>query len=198
MADISVLLQAKSDQSNAADLIGAPVVGTILKVVSKLDAQQQPTSIWLDCLPAAKPWRPCKTALRIMSHAWGSEDQDWVGRRVALYYESEVTFEKHKPGGIRISGLSHTKPFRISLAEKRGKFRMWEIGSLPDNGARRDVSPPDLDAALADLELTIAEVDAYLTSEGRPPIADLDDAKRAALAGHIAKLADKIRARRTA
>lgn len=197
MADISVLLQAKSDQSNAADLIGAPVVGTIMHIQTNLDAKQQPMSIWLDCLPKNRPWRPCKTAMRIMSHAWGTDDQAWLGRRVALYHEPDVTFEKNQTGGIRISALSNTKPFRISLAERRGKYRMWEIGSLPDTAPRRDVSPPDLDAALADLELTAAEVDAYLISEGRPPIADLDDAKRAALAGHLSKIADKIRARRT-
>lgn len=197
MADISQLLLAKSDQSNAADLIGAPVVGTIVRVEVK-DSPDQPMSIWMDCLPKGRPWRPCKTAMRILSFGWGPETDAWVGRRVGLYYEPKVSFGKDQTGGIRVQSMSHTRGFRISLAERRGQFRLWEIEGLPDTGPRRDVSPPDLDAVLSDLEITRQEVDDYLTSEGRPIVADLDDAKRAALAGHMSKIADKIRARRTA
>jgi hypothetical protein len=198
LPDIQSLLEAKSDQTNAADLVGAGVTGTIVHMTVNLEAKQQAMTIWLDCLPRNKPWKPCKTALRILSHGWKTTDPNaWLGRRVQLYYEEDVHFEKQKTGGIRVQAMSHTKPFRISLAEKRGKFRMWEIGSLPDTGPRQDVSPPDLDTALADLDLTAAEVDAYLLAEGRPVAADLDDSKRAALAGALPKIADKIRARRT-
>lgn len=196
MADISQLLLAKSDQSNAADLIGAPVVGTILRVEAKIDAKEQPVSIWLDCLPKGRPWRPCKTAMRLLSHGWGPETDQWVGRRVGLYYEPDVTFGKEQTGGIRVEKMSHTRGFRVALAEKRGKYRMWEIAPLSDSAPRQDANPPDLDATLADLEIAPAEVDAYLVEKGRPPIAALDVAQRVALAVHVRSVADKIRARR--
>jgi hypothetical protein len=198
MADISQLLLAKSDQSNAADLIGAPVVGRILRVDVNLGARQQHVSIWMDCLPDKRPWKPCKTAMRILSHGWGPETDSWVGRRVGLYYEEDVTFEGKQTGGIRVEKMSHlSRGFRISLASTRGKYRMWEVAPLGDDVPRQDAAPPDLDATLADLELSSAEVDAYLVAAGRPPIADLEPAQRVALAVHVRNAADKIRARRT-
>ncbi len=200
LPDIAALLEAKSNQSNAADLISRPVVGTIMHKTVNLTAQQQPVSIWLDCLPRDKPWKPCKTALRLMAGAWGTTDPNvWIGRRVRLYHEEDVHFEKNRTGGIRVSHVSHiTSPYRKALQEKRGKFRMWEVHPLSADAPRVDASPPDLDATMADLELTRDEVDAYLVSQSKPPIGDLDDAQRVALAGALPKLADKIRAKRGA
>lgn len=197
MADISQLLLAKSDQSNAADLIGSPVVGTIQRVEVRPDAKEQPVSIWLDCLPKGRPWKPCKTALRLLSHGWGPDSDQWVGRRVRLYYEPDVQFGKEQTGGIRVQAMSHTPGFRVALAERRGKYRMWEVAALGSDVPRQDASPPDLDATLADLEIAPAEVDAYLADAGRPPIAQLEPAQRVALAVHVRNVADKIRARRT-
>lgn len=198
--DISQLLLAKSDQSNAADLIGAPVTGTVLRVEVKLDAKEQPVSVWLDCLPRGRPWRPCKTAMRLLSEGWGPDTDRWVGRRLRLYHEPEVTFGRMQTGGIRVAAMSHIKRggLRVALPERRGQYRMWVIEELPGDAPRVDAAPPDLDATMADLDLTRDEVDAYLVSQSKPPIGDLDDAQRVALAGALPKLADKIRAKRVA
>lgn len=63
MMDISDTIIARSDQLNAADLIGGPVTVTITKV-SKGDGEQ-PVSISYDG-DKGKPFKPCKSVRRLL------------------------------------------------------------------------------------------------------------------------------------
>ena len=114
--DISKALVAKSDQLNASDLTGAPIVATIASV-RKGDAAK-PVIIDLVGMDG-RPWKPSKGMLRVIAHAWGVESDAWVGRLVKLVNNPEVIYAGEKVGGVEVIAMSHipaefTIPVRIS------------------------------------------------------------------------------------
>lgn len=103
MSDVSFALEAKSDQLNAVDIMGAEPVIKIRSVdVKKGD---QPVSIYFDG-DNNRPWKPCKGMLRILAGAWGRDSSVWVGRYVKLFFEPTVKYAGKEVGGIRIRALS--------------------------------------------------------------------------------------------
>lgn len=103
MSDVSFALEAKSDQLNAVDIMGAEPVIKIRGVdVKKGD---QPVSIFFDG-DNNRPWKPCKGMLRILAGAWGRDSSVWVGRHVKLFFEPSVKYAGKEVGGIRIRALS--------------------------------------------------------------------------------------------
>ncbi len=114
--DISSALVAKSDQLNAADLTGNPVVATI-KSVRPGDAAK-PVIVDLEGMDG-RPWKPSKGMLRVLAHAWGTEADQWVGRLVKLENNPDVIYAGAKVGGVEVIALSHIPkafvvPVRIS------------------------------------------------------------------------------------
>jgi hypothetical protein len=114
--DISKALVAKSDQLNASDLSGAPIVATI-EAVRQGDAAK-PVIVELVGMKG-RPWKPSKGMLRVIAHAWGVESDAWVGRLVKLANNPEVIYAGEKVGGVEVIAMSHiaadfTIPVRIS------------------------------------------------------------------------------------
>jgi hypothetical protein len=114
--DISQALVAKSDQLNASDLSGSPIVATI-KDVRKGDAVK-PVIVDLEGMDG-RPWKPSKGMLRVIAHAWGTESDKWIGRLVKLANNPEVIYAGEKVGGVEVIAMSHinaafTIPVRIS------------------------------------------------------------------------------------
>lgn len=114
--DISKALVAKSDQLNASDLTGAPIVATI-RDVRRGDAAK-PVIIDLVGMDG-RPWKPSKGMLRVVAHGWGVESDSWVGRSVKLVNNPEVIYAGEKVGGVEVIAMSHiadafTIPVRIS------------------------------------------------------------------------------------
>lgn len=115
--DISKALVAKSDQLNASDLTGAPIVATIADV-RKGDAVK-PVIIDLVGMDG-RPWKPSKGMLRVVAHGWGVESDAWVGRSVKLTNNPEVIYAGEKVGGVEVIAMSNldkgafTIPVRIS------------------------------------------------------------------------------------
>lgn len=114
--DISKALVAKSDQLNASDLTGSPIVATIA-AVRRGDAVK-PVIIDLVGMDG-RPWKPSKGMLRVIAHAWGVESDAWVGRSVKLVNNPEVIYAGDKVGGVEVIAMSHipgdfTLPVRIS------------------------------------------------------------------------------------
>jgi len=114
--DISKALVAKSDQLNASDLTGAPIVASIASV-RKGDAAK-PVIIDLVGMDG-RPWKPSKGMLRVIAHAWGVESGTWIGRLVKLVNNPEVIYAGEKVGGVEVIAMSHipaefTIPVRIS------------------------------------------------------------------------------------
>ena len=101
--DISHTIIAKSDQLNAADLMGGGVTVKVLDVdVGKGD---QPVVITID--GGNQPYKPCKGMLRLIAELWGKDSSVWVNRSMTLYCDPTARWAGKEVGGIRISHLSH-------------------------------------------------------------------------------------------
>jgi hypothetical protein len=106
--DIAFAIVPKSDQINADDLIAGPIVVRLGRCKA-VKVGEQPVEIDIEDVTGTfrKPWRPCKTMLRLMTEAWQSSDADtWRGRYVRLVRDPSVRFGGSEVGGIRVSGLS--------------------------------------------------------------------------------------------
>lgn len=112
--------QAKSDQINAADLLGGPLVCQITDI-QMTGSADQPISIFVDAHP--QPWKPSKTSRRVLAACWAdAEPSEWVGRFVVLYNDPSVMWAGKAEGGIRCSHLSHISERKtIMVNSTRGK-----------------------------------------------------------------------------
>jgi hypothetical protein len=119
IVDMSHFVEAKSDQLNADDLIGAPRTITVRRVAGS--DGEQPVSIFYEG-DNNKPFKPCKTMRRILLAIWGKYASDYVGRSMTLYRDDKVTFGGLDVGGIRISHMSHIdKETVVVVMKTKGK-----------------------------------------------------------------------------
>jgi len=178
--DISDTLAAKSDQLNAADL-AQPLTTQIVR--ASRGEPDQPLNLHLSDWP--HPWRPCKSMRRLLSQLWGTDAAQWVGRAVRLYCDPTAEWAGKPVGGIRVSGASHIdRPVDVRLPVRRGQYVVYRVEPLPAPTST-PTSTPTLEDVLERLGLTVERIDAYRAANGKPSIAGLTDAQRAALAGWL-------------
>ena len=124
---------AKSDQINAADLLGGPLVCQITDI-QMTGAADQPISIFVDSHP--QPWKPSKTSRRVLAACWSDVDpSEWVGRYVVLYNDPTVMWAGKAEGGIRTSHMSHIDGKKTIMTNAtRGKKSAQTVDPYyPDN-----------------------------------------------------------------
>ena len=128
--DVSYAIVPKSDQLNAEDLIAGPITAQIERVTA-IKAPQQPVSVHLVGYPG-RPWKPCKTSLKLLINAWGPNAAEWAGRWVKLFRDESVSFGDQKNcGGIRSSHISHIKKQIVQmLTQTRGKRVLYRIDPM--------------------------------------------------------------------
>ena len=127
--DLSDTIAPTSDQLDAVDLLGGERIFTVERVSA--GNTEQPVNIHLAEFP--RPWRPGKSMRRVLVACWGPDASQYVGRRVTLYCDPNVTFGKDRVGGTRIRALSHIdKPRHIPLLVSRGKSATFTVQPLPD------------------------------------------------------------------
>jgi hypothetical protein len=127
---MKITTEPRSDQWNADDFVGGPRTFTIAGV--KVGAAEQKYDIEL-VEGEGRVWRPPVTVLRLLVAGWGDDATQWVGRRVTLYRDPEISFGRDKVGGIRLSHMSDiAKPLSIMLTATRGKRSNHTIDPLPD------------------------------------------------------------------
>ena len=128
--DISATLAPDSDQLDAIDLAtSGPRVFTIKGVRGGND--EQPVQVDLEEFP--RPWRPGKSMRRVLAACWGVKATEWIGRRVELYCDPDVSFGKEKVGGTRVRALSHIgKRQSVPLLVSRGKSAIYTVDPLSD------------------------------------------------------------------
>ena len=121
MADISQAMQAKSDQLNALDIIGAPLIIKV-RAVDYKQGREQPVWVYFDG-DNNRPWKPSKGMIRVLCGAWGTETDAWIGRHARLEYESSVMYAGKEVGGIWVKAMSDipAKGMMFSLAINRSK-----------------------------------------------------------------------------
>lgn len=135
--DISKFIVPKSDQLNAEDFIGGPRVFTIMDVKVR-ETPEQPVSVIF--AGGFRPWKPCKTTMRILSIAWGTDASNWIGKGVRLYRDPSVLWAGKPEGGIRIAALSHMpKPLEERLSVKKGQRAPVRVEILPPS----EIPPTD-------------------------------------------------------
>ncbi|MCG7596316.1 hypothetical protein [Mycobacterium sp. PSTR-4-N] len=129
--DMTASIEPRSDQLNAEDLLTGPRIVTITAV--KRGNDEQPVNIVTAEFGPGRPYKPSKTMRRVLVAAWGTDAQSYVGRRLMIYREPEITFGKDKVGGIRISAMSDI-PTRISLplTVTRGRRAVFTVDPLKD------------------------------------------------------------------
>lgn len=117
--DMSRFIEAKSDQLNADDLIGAPRTITVTRVTG--NDGDQPVSIFYQG-DGGKPFKPCKTIRRVLMGVWGRYANDYVGKSMTIYRDDKVTFGGLETGGIRISHMSDIdKETIVVVLKSKGK-----------------------------------------------------------------------------
>ena len=146
MIDMARFVEAKSDQLNADDLIGAPRTITVTRVTG--NDGDQPVSIHYDG-DGGKPFKPCKTIRRILLAVWGRHAADYVGRSMTLYRDDGVTFGGLNVGGIRISHMSHIdKETMVVVMKSKGKKAGVKILPLQMRQQQGQQEKPAEDPAL--------------------------------------------------
>lgn len=163
----------RSDQMNNADLLAGDRILTITKVEVR-DVEEQPVSVWFAEFPEGRPFKPSLTVRRILVAAWGDDEAVYVGRRLHLYRDPEVTFGKDKPGGIRIKAMSHIpKRFAVTLAVSRGKVAPYVIEVLPDAAPSSPPVDEETVRAIADLRAEWSTADDARKAEIQAEVASL-------------------------
>lgn len=128
MSDITPFIQAKADQLNADDLVGGPIVARIVEV-RIVGGLEQPVAVILD--GDHKPWKPCKTSMRILAAMWGTDSSKWAGRTVRLFRDPAVKYGGVEVGGIRVSGMSDIDgPKKVTLASSKKAKTTYQIEPL--------------------------------------------------------------------
>ena len=127
--DLTKTIEPDSTQINADDLIGGPATVTITEV--KKGSAEQPVDIIVAEFPG-RAYRPSKSMRRVIVAAWGTDSKTYIGRRLTLYRDPDITFGRDRVGGIRISALSDIdKPLTLALTVSRGKRQQVTVDPLP-------------------------------------------------------------------
>lgn len=140
--DITDTLAPKSEQLDNIELKSGPRVFTVERVVVKKGAEQ-PVSVYLVDFP--RPWRPGVNMRRVLAHYWGEKSALWVGRRVKLFRDPDVTYGKDSTGGTRIAAMSHidhvSQPAPVLLSQ--GRSSVYTVQPLTD--APEEATEPTLE-----------------------------------------------------
>lgn len=142
MNDMSSTIVAKSDQINAADLIGTTRT-IVIKEVRIKAGDDQPVTVLIE--GDKKGFRPCKGVRRLMVRVWGADASKYIGQAMTLFCDPSVTWAGKEEGGIRVSHMSGldeeiveymrisraaTKPYKIFPLVKQSAAK-------PDNAAQK-------------------------------------------------------------
>lgn len=178
--NINETLAPDSTQINADDLIGGPITVTVTNV--RAGTTEQPVNIDVAEFPG-RAYRPSKTMRRILVAAWGVTTADYIGRRIMIYRDPEITFGKDKVGGIRISALSHIESrLSIALTVTRGRRSTFTVDPLPDAAPK----PPAKPTRTLISNAKVTEFEQRIIAAGTAPDLDaiLDDLKAYELGAH--------------
>jgi hypothetical protein len=148
------IIAVKSDQLNADDLIGGPRTITITRVSA--GSNEQPRNFHYEG-DGGKPWRPCKTMMRVILRLWGPSG--YRGRQITLVRDPEVSFGKNRNcGGIRISAMSHLSAPEVSESVRISKDVRKTIAIARLETAAPTKPPGNITEALATIEKWTGDV----------------------------------------
>lgn len=174
--EVRASIVPKSDQLNADDLLAGPITVTIEKV-AKGD-KEQPICVHLAGYPG-RPYKPCKTCRRILIASFSDDPKAWIGQRMTLFCDPNVTWAGVKVGGIRISHLSGiSEPRVFVLTQTRGKKTEVTILPLKASGDQAYIDEALSEIAKAETPETLKAIGFILKEKSK----SIQDAVRAAYA----------------
>jgi len=120
-------LMAKSDQINAADLMGGPITIQIAGLKVK-NSEVQKWTMRLD--GNDKFYRPCLGMRRLIAEVWGGP-KNYAGGSMTLFREGDTVYGGKEVGGIRISHMTGIDaPVEITVPIRRGVMRTYVVKPL--------------------------------------------------------------------
>lgn len=158
MNDMSATIVAKSDQINAADLIGIRRTITVREVRIKA-GDDQPVTIMVE--GDRKAFRPCKGVRRLLVRVWGPDANKYIGQSLTIYCDPTVTWAGKEEGGIRVSHMTgldekiveymrtsreKTKPYEIlplQVEQRADKAATWAAEQIAAANAAADTEALD-------------------------------------------------------
>jgi hypothetical protein len=126
--DVAAACAPKSDQLNTDDLINTTKTIKITAVKAGNAEQKIIVNFEGD---NGKPWKPCKSMIRVMRSLWGDTAATWVGHSLTLYNDPEVKYGGVKVGGIRISHATGIdKEVILALTATKGQRKPYQVKPL--------------------------------------------------------------------
>jgi hypothetical protein len=172
----------RSDQINADDLLTGPITVTIEGV--RRGDKDQP--IIVDLVGHDRGYRPCKSMRRVLIAAYSDTPKKWVGQRMTLFCDPEVTWAGVKVGGIRIShlsGIDKTKTFMLTKTRgKKAEVVIHPITTSPEDQANIDEAKREIKEAA-----TWGDLQAVGAAIKNQPVV-VQDAVRAAYGARVKEL----------
>lgn len=169
--DIAFALEAKSDQLNALDIVGADRVIRVREV--RVQKGEQPVSVFFDG-DHGRPWNPSKGMLRILAGAWGTDSKQWVGKHAQIYFEPTVMYAGKEVGGIRVRALSDIPAagMQFALTINRSKREPYHVPLLKISTAEYPADKfaaalPAMVDAMATGKMTLQQVIAQCQKTGQ-------------------------------
>lgn len=165
--DLSRLVQPKSDQLNADDLLPGSITVNITNVRLS-GSNEQPIIVDID--GGWKPYKPCKSMSRLLMFCWGKDGRSWIGRSMTLYNDPTVKWAGVEVGGIRISHLSNIdKQISVALTVTRGKRKPYTVEPLKLPEYPQDEFDKNFEAwqkAIKDKKMTAQELIGKVQQKG--------------------------------
>lgn len=143
MSDMLKVIEPKSDQINAEDLIGRDMTITIT-AVKVSPGTEQPVAMKFE--GSDKLFRPCKTVSRIIVAAWGADTSLYAGRSLTLFRDPNVKWAGMAVGGIRVKAISHIDaPLKLALAESKQNRKITVVQPLKIEAAQQRQANPEVE-----------------------------------------------------
>lgn len=124
-------IEPKSDQLNADDFIAVAAVTVTIKEVDFVSGfKELKTRIKVEEFD--RFYMPSKGMTRVMTNAWGEDEQKWIGEKLVLYREPSVKFGDETVGGIRISHMTglDTERKEFEITQNRGSRKKHVVYRL--------------------------------------------------------------------
>ena len=184
--DMSRTIVTKSDQLNADDLIGGPIVVRIEDI--SVSNGEQPVAISIT--GGWKPWKPCKTMRRVLVHAWGADAAKYRGKWLVLYRDPKAKWGGEKVGGIRIEAMSDIpSKIEVTLNETSKTKAKHVIEVFTPKADTRSTTPAmSVEAftkAIEEHGIRPDDFAAWRVAEEKADIATLTDDQRGILANGL-------------
>jgi hypothetical protein len=101
----------------------------VITGVKKISGDQPIAISYVD--DNGKPYKPCKSMLRVLMAAWGINGEAYVGRSMKVFNDTSVKWAGQEVGGIRISHLSDMPgKLKMALTVTRGKKSQYVVEQL--------------------------------------------------------------------